>query len=329
MNPINWKSINAPSIDINSKPENKVDEKNKGFNSYRKDPKVDSNSSTSKLTNQPALIKQASSHITQNSGGTINHIKNSTPPIKLDRKISDNSETGKANQPALTKQASSHITQNSANRANSKEMSKEERALERKISDNVKTIMSAAYLNNEKSKLTKTEKEIEKFEVIAKELLSKSTKSQNIDDLLKFKSDLKEISGYLNKNIYSEIKNSLDTQLKIATTSENKSNNLENLKTAVKKNNNFVDGFNKNADRELAENGKIIGKKVTINISSFEIISRNILNESSAPLSKKQLEVFKSDLKEIKSFLTEKNYYQLKDSLDSRLKVALDHKNRV
>ena len=27
MNPINWKSISAPSIDINSKSENKVDEK--------------------------------------------------------------------------------------------------------------------------------------------------------------------------------------------------------------------------------------------------------------------------------------------------------------
>jgi len=27
MNPINWKIISAPSIDINSKPENKVNEK--------------------------------------------------------------------------------------------------------------------------------------------------------------------------------------------------------------------------------------------------------------------------------------------------------------
>jgi hypothetical protein len=309
MNPINWKSISAPSIDINSKPENKVDEKNKGFNTYRSNQKVDSNPSTSKLTNQPALIKQASSHITQNSGGTINHIKNSTPK----------------NQPLLTKQVNSHITQNSAGRANSKEMSKEEKALERKISANVDTLKVAVYRNNEQSKSTKIE--LEKFEVIAKELLSKSTKSQNIDDLLKFKSDLKEISGYLNKNIYSEIKNSLDTQLKVETTSGK--NNLEILKAAVKNYNNFVDGFNKNADRELAENGKFIEKKVTINTSSFEIISRNILNESSAPLSKKQLEAFKSDLKEIKSFLNEKNYYQLKNSLDSRLKVALDHKRRV
>jgi len=216
-------------------------------------------------------------------------------------------------------------------------MSKEERALERKISDNVKTIMSAAYLNNEKSKLTKTEKEIEKFEVIAKELLSKSTKSQNTDDLLKFKSDLKEISGYLNKNIYSEIKNSLDTQLKIATTSENKSNNLEKLKTAVKLYNNYVDGFNASADRKYADEGEFVAKKMTINTSSFDIISRNILNESSAPLSKIQLEAFKSDLglikkadlEETKKFLTDKIYYQLIDSLDNRLKVALDHKSRV
>jgi hypothetical protein len=317
MNPVNWNKSKSP-IDINSKPEIKVDERNMGLNTYRRNPKVDSNSSTSKLNNQSTLIKQASAHVSQNSGDNINHIKNSPASIKLDRKTSDTSETVKANQPSFTEKTGSNITPNNISRANSKEKSKEEKAFERKISADVDSLKVAVYRNNEQSKSTKIE--LEKFEVIAKELLSKSTKSQNIDDLLKFKSDLKEISGYLNKNIYSEIKNSLDTQLKIATTSE-----------AVKNYNNFVDGFNNHADQELAENGKIIVKKVPITTSTFEFISRNILNESSVPISKDQLEGFKSFLKDIEKegFLNKKNHDELKNSVNNRLKVALDHKRKV
>lgn len=311
MNPINWKSINAPSIDINSKPENKVDEKNKGFNTYRSNKKVDSNPSTSKLTNQPALIKQASSHVTQNSSGTINHIKNFTPPMKLDRKISDNSETGKANQPALTKQASSHITQNSGSRINSKEMSKEERALERKISANVDALKSAAYLNNEKSK--STEIDVEKFGFIANELLSKSIKSKTVNDLQNFKSDLKEISGYLNKNIYSEIKNSLDTQLKI----EMNKVKIENLMKEVNAYNTEIENFNAGAKKNNAALKPHIDLINPIASAKFEIIARNILNKSTLPISAKDQEEFRSQIKVIKSSIPPEIYSQFKKYLDN------------
>ena len=233
MNPINWKCINAPSIDINSKPENKVDEKNKGFNTYRSNKKVDSNPSTSKLTNQPALIKQASSHITQNNGGTINHIKNSTPPMKPDRKTSDTSETVKANQPTLTKQASSHIARNSGGSVNDKKITQEEKDLAAKISGKFKTVTSAVYAIDQS---ISSQMDIQKFKDIAEDMLNKSTKSHNINDLKNFKSDLKNIQSYLTKDLYSEIKNSLDTQLKIAIKSENNSKSLEILNEAV---NNF------------------------------------------------------------------------------------------
>ena len=168
MNPINWKSISAPSIDINSKPANKVDEKNKGFNTYRSNQKVDSNPSTSKLNNQPALIKQASSHVTQNSGGTVKHIKNSTPPIKSDRKILDILET----------------------------------------------LESCVYRHN----ATSSAREIffPGFKILARNILNKSTAPQSKLALENFKSDLKDIKKYLDPKIYSQIKNSLDNQLKIA-----------------------------------------------------------------------------------------------------------------
>jgi hypothetical protein len=310
MNPVNWKQTTSP-IDINSKPENKVDEKNKGFNTYRSNPKVDSNSSTSKLNNQSTLIKQASAHVTQNSGGNINHIKNSPPPIKLDRKTSDISETGKANQPSFTEKTGSNITPNNISRANSKEKSKEEKALERKISANVDTLKVAVYRNNEQSKSTKIE--LEKFEVIAKELLSKSTKSQNIDDLLKFKSDLKEISGNLNKNIYSEIKNSLDTQLNIGMNKVK----IENLMKAVKAYNHEIEIFNADATINNQALKPHINFKVTIPAPKFEIIARNILNKSTAPISENDKKSFRSQIKTIKSSIPSEIYSQFKKYLDN------------
>jgi hypothetical protein len=214
MNPINWKSISAPSIDINSKSENKVDENNKGFNTYRKDPKVESNSSTSKLNNQSVLIKQASAHVTQNSGSNINHIKNSTPPMRLDQNTSGTSETGKANQPEFIKQASSNMTSNSVDRANSKEKSIEEKALEKKISASLETIKSAIYLNNNKSNSTKIVSS--KFEILARNMLNKSTAPQSKTTLENFKSDLKIIKKYLGPKIYSQIRKTLDDQLEKA-----------------------------------------------------------------------------------------------------------------
>ena len=308
MNPVSWKKI-APSIDINSNPENKVDVK--GFNTYRKDPKVDSNSSTSKLNNKSVLIKQASTHVTQNSGGNINHIKNSTPPIKLDRKSSDTSETGKANQPTFTEKTSSNITPNSISRANSKEKSKEERAQEKKISANVDALKSAAYLNNEKS--NSTEIEVDKFVDIANELLSKSIKSQTVDDLQNFKSDLKEISGYLNKNIYSEIKNSLDTQLKI----EMNKVKIEDLMKEVKAYNTEIEKFNAGAKINNAALKSHIDLINPIASAKFEIIARNILNKSTLPISAKDQEEFRSQIKVIKSSIPPEIYSQFKKYLDN------------
>ena len=310
MKPINWKSINAPSIDINSKPENKVDEKNKGFNTYRKNTNVESNSSTSKLNNQSELIKQASTHVTQNSGGNINHIKNSTSPMRLDQNTSDTSKTGKANQTSFTKHPSPIITQNNSSSVFNKKISQGDNNLPKEILVKLNTVISATHAIDQ---TISSQMDTKKFHNIAEDMLKKSTISHTIGDLQNFKSDLKIHQGYLTKDLYSEIKNSLDAQLKI----EMNKVKIENLIKAVKEYNDEIEIFNADATINNKALKPHINLVETIPTAKFEIIARNILNKSTLPISEKDQEKFRSQIKAIKSSIPPEIYSQFKKYLDN------------
>lgn len=310
MKPINWKSISAPSIDINSKSENKVDEKNKGFNTYRKDPKVESNSSTSKLNNQSVLIKQASAHVTQNSGSNINHIKNSTLSVRLDQNTSDTSKTGKANQTSFTKHPSPIITQNNSSSVFNKKVSQGDNNLPKEILVKLNTVKSATHAIDQ---TISSQIDTKKFHNIAEAMLIKSTISHSINDLQNFKSDLKTHQPYLTKDLYSEIKNSLDTQLKI----EMNKVKIENLMKAVKAYNDEINIFNADATINNKALKPHINLVETIPTAKFEIIARNILNKSTLPISEKDQEKFRSQIKAIKSSIPPEIYSQFKKYLDN------------
>lgn len=156
---------------------------------------------------------------TDNKIGQKNNNTNSVYQKNIN--INTSSVTNKLdNQSKLANQASSHSQKKSGVTADHIKNSTSTIKPERKISASLETLKSAVYRYN--SKFSTTQINSLKFEILARNILNKSTAPQSKATLENFKSDLKKIKDYLDPKIYSQIKNPLDNQLKNALEHKNR-----------------------------------------------------------------------------------------------------------
>jgi len=161
-------------------------------------------------------INPSSNDINPKSDNKIGQKNNNTNSIyQKDKNINTNSASNKLdNQSKLTNLADSHSQKNSGVTADHIKNTKAVINPQRKISASLASLNSAVYRYNSTSNTTQINSA--KFEILARNILNKSTAPQSKATLENFRSDLKKIKDYIDPKIYSQIKKSLNVQLENA-----------------------------------------------------------------------------------------------------------------